>query len=66
MAKKKRNFDGFEIKGFPIWEEKPNLNNTIVDISIFDKETFSIIKKIKKKPTKKALEEVAEILDKKD
>lgn len=64
--KKKNVFDGFELGGYSIWEEKPNLDNTIADIIVYDELTYTPIIKIKKKRTRKALKETDEILEKKD
>ena len=62
--KKKHFFDEMEIGHFPI-VEKPNRENTLIDITLFDKLTFTPIKKIKKRSTKKALKELDEVLDQK-
>ena len=65
MTKKKKNiFEETELNSFPL-VEKPDKNNTLVDLTLFDKLTFTPLKKIKKMPTKKALEELDEVLDNK-
>lgn len=63
MSKKNKfPFENLELKPFPVME-KPNKDNTLIDLTLFDKLTFTPIKKIRKRPTGKALKELEEVLD---
>ena len=70
MSKKKNkdffDMDKLELNPFSIMgKEKPNTNNTLIDLTLFEKNTFMPLMKVKKKNTKKALEQLNEVLSNK-